>query len=127
MNNGGARMDPLGQGPYPNNFGCVQLLDTTQGTACATALKGLDDCESVACDNDTSCVDGNACLTAVDLGGCSQYVSTRSTACAATDLDGGVYNMCNQGMGFDPDYRYILTLICGAVSDGGPTDASTGG
>jgi hypothetical protein len=116
-NAGGAFVDPQGY-VNPNYGACVELLDKTNGAACATAFDNQADCEAVACD---SCTQGyGGCVRAADNGSCSSYVAAANTQCAADNADGGALNTCAPDpQGQDGDYTFIVSLICG----GGATDA----
>jgi hypothetical protein len=120
-NGGGAYLDP--QGIINPNYGaCLELLDKTNGAACAVAFDNQTDCEGVACD---SCMRGyGGCVRTVDNGSCSTYVNAVNTQCAADNADGGAFNTCAPDpQGQNGDYTFILSLICG----GGATDAGGGG
>ena len=71
----------------------------------------------------------NNCIMAAGSGACMQYAATATSACAADSVDGGAEATCAPGMGNgqDPDFQFILTLICGGgdagSADGGASDA----
>jgi hypothetical protein len=120
-NAGGAFVDPQGY-VNPNYGACVELLDKTNGAACAAAFDNQTDCEAVACDQ---CTQGyNGCVHAANNGSCSSYVSAANTACAADNADGGALNTCAPDPnGQDGDYTFIISLICGGgATDAGATD-----
>jgi hypothetical protein len=133
-NNGGLWLDPYYKAMnnifygQPNYGACIQLLDPTNGTACAKALDADQACNGVACDA--------ACMTATDPNGfqtcvmaatgCNSYATTEMTACA-TDISadgGGVGNTSCQPSAAsgdqDDDLNFIIGLICGsATTDAG--------
>lgn len=113
LNNGAVYSDPdnfFG----PNYAGCVQLVDTTNGAACAPALDNYQGCLGVACD---MCDQQSAqdCQTAVQTGACGTYGNAVQSACPTDFNDGGAYNTCTPGGGQtqDPDWTYIINLVCG--------------
>ncbi len=121
MNNGALWVDSLG-GLSPNYGACVQLLDPSQGTACAGAYDDLAGCYGVACDtacpaNDpTLTADIGACFTAAKMGSCMSYATAEKSACATDLADGGAVSTCSPGAAtnqIDPDLTYIANLICG--------------
>ncbi len=131
-NNGGIWLDPNGANMAyngaPNYAACIQLIDPTHGTACATAFNNASGCEGVACDNacpmNATNQDFSACTAAADMGSCSTYATPEATACA-TDLaaDGGTATPCFPAASSnnpDDDLRYIANLVCGGtVADAG--------
>jgi hypothetical protein len=112
--------DPFGYFNW-NYAGCIQLTDTTNGTACAGAFNNVDGCQAQYCDQcDTNSYGACANATVASGGQCASYNSTFDTACA-NDLgigDGGTAAApCFPSMGAansDPDITYIATLICGS-------------
>jgi hypothetical protein len=119
MNNGGAWVDPDGIFS-PDYAGCVQLTDATHGTACAGALNDVFGCDGVACDNacpaNGTAADFDACVSAANSGSCSSYSSSEASSCATDAADGGALGTCSPGAAsgtLDPDFTYIVTLICG--------------
>jgi len=125
-NNGGSWSDPTsvqGSEAFPNYGACIQLLDPTNGPACAAALDNISACEGLQCDD---CPDGDtytACQATVDAAICSTYNTTWESACTTDDADGGVGSTCSPGsasMAYDPDFTFIINLVCGSVgSDAG--------
>lgn len=120
QNNGATWTDP--DGFFEPNYGaCIQLTDTTHGTACATALENASGCEGVACDNacpanDSNPADFEACINAADNGSCHTYATNEDSACATDFADGGAVSTCSPGAAsntLNPDFQYITTLICG--------------
>ncbi len=115
----------------PNYGACIQLLDPTNGAACATALDNLNDCLGFECDDCADSTTFQTCSQTVGGAGgvCNSYVAPDQTKCA-TDLgDGGVGNQCSPGAASgkqDPDWQFIINLICGGGSTGGG-DAGGGG
>jgi len=116
--------DSMGNGYFgPNYPGCIQLLDKTNGTACAGAYYNLFSCLGLECNactgtaGDGTSQDPAACENAdVATGGiCASYLSPYQTGCATDNADGGVADQCSPGGGTtqDPDWTYILKLICG--------------
>lgn len=98
-----------GSALYPNYGACVQLLDPTNGAACGAALDNV-----VAC-ADLNCGDLDAAI-------CSTYKSAWGSKCAIDDEDGGVLFTCSPGLAMgatDPDFTFIINLICGGGADGG--------
>jgi hypothetical protein len=121
MNNGALWVDSLG-GLSPNYGACIQLLDPSQGAACATAFDDLLGCTGVACDNACPMNDPNQatdiapCFAAARQGSCMSYTAAEKAACASDLADGGAVGTCAPGTGtnkIDPDLTYIATLICG--------------
>jgi hypothetical protein len=134
-NSGGAWVDVVAglnqSGLYPNYAGCLQILDPTNGPACGAAMNAASACESVACD---ACYgngnrQGAACDNTIQATGgeCASYYNTANSACMADFAMGGANDMCTPGMGntTDPDWQFILTLICGSASDGGASEGGT--
>jgi hypothetical protein len=118
-NNGGAWLDPFGV-PYPNYGACIALQDPTNGPTCAGAFNAFQGCLGFACDLCMSTAEGNACVTTEEGtgGGCASYLSTGQTDCKSDFADGGAFNTCSPGaasMTENPDYTYIITLICGSA------------
>jgi hypothetical protein len=134
-NNGGAWVDVvagLNQGGlYPNYAGCIQILDPTNGPACGAAMNTYSGCESVACDGcyGNSNRQGMACDNTISATGgeCASYYSTFQSACMVDMAMGGANDKCTPAMGngFDPDWQFILTLVCGSPSDGGTSEGGT--
>ena len=120
-NNGGVFTDVTGGYFAPNYGACLELLDKTNGAACATAYNNVTDCEGIACD---SCTKGvGACVNAADQGSCASYLSAANTACAADNADGGTFATCAPDpQGQNGDYTFIISLICGG-GDAGVVDA----
>jgi hypothetical protein len=123
QNNGGTWVDT--QGYFgPNYAACIQLTDATHGAACAAADESLGNCQGVACDSCTGTAsDAQKCIAAANAGGCAQYVGAVQSACVTDFADGGAAATCSPGAASgkqDPDFTYIVTLICGgAPADGG--------
>ena len=129
----------------PNYPGCIQIMDTTGGAACAGAYDNLFECLGLECNlctgtaGDMTSQDPAACQTAdVGAGGlCASYLSPYQTKCMADNADGGVAAKCNPGNGAtqDPDWNLIIGLICGGgtppvdsgTDTGTPTDSGAGG
>jgi hypothetical protein len=114
-NAGAAWSDPNGEFG-PNYAGCIQLTDPKNGgPACAPALDNLDACEGLECDDCADSATYQTCATAVDGAICSSYLSTAQTACATDFADGGAATTCQPGGGTtaNPDWTFIITLICG--------------
>jgi hypothetical protein len=131
-NAGGTWSDPNGIF-NPNYAGCIQLVDSAHGAACAAALNNANACDGVACDFPCMMATNTAyydCLTAAAGGECMMYTSAAEGACTTDFADGGANDTCmpGKGMGQNPDYQFILTLICGGADggavDGGPTDGA---
>lgn len=123
-NSGGTWTDP--QGFFSANYGgCIQLTDSTNGAACGAAFDAVFGCEGDSCDP-CSASDYGACQQAADQAGCKQYQAQFQTSCAADLSDGGAFATCMPGGGstLDPDFTYIVTLICGDA-DGGAADAAS--
>ncbi len=126
MNNGATWVDPdmfFG----PNYAGCIQLTDTANGAACAAAYDNAGGCEGVACDNacpmSATQQDFANCVAAADQGSCSTFAAAEKSACTTDFTDAGAAATCSPGAATgksDPDWNYIVNLICGgAVSDSG--------
>jgi hypothetical protein len=124
-NNGATWLDPANFFG-PNYAGCIQLTDSANGAACAAAYDNAGGCEGVACDKgcqtDTE-QDFVSCVKAADQGSCSTYAAAEKSACVTDFADAGAAATCSPGAGTgksDPDWNYIVNLICGgAVSDSG--------
>jgi hypothetical protein len=124
QNNGGTWTDPE-MFFLPNYAACIQLTDPTNGLACAKAFDNISGCEGVACDfcmseSTTTAEDSTDCINAANMGSCSTYETAEQTACATDLADGGAAQTCSPGGGVtqNPDFTYIITLICGSA-DGG--------
>jgi hypothetical protein len=118
-NNGGVWLDPKGFA-YPNYAACIQITDPVNGAACAAAYDHATACDGVACDM-CSAADFSGCVEAAAAGECNSLVSAQEAACASDFADGGAAQVCSPGaatMTRNPDYTYIITLICGGA-DGG--------
>jgi hypothetical protein len=113
-NAGAAWSDPNGEFG-PNYGGCIQLTDTKNGPACAAALDNIDGCEGLECDDCSDSTTYQACATTVDGAICSTYATTVQTACTTDFADGGAATTCQPGGGttVNPDWTYIINLICG--------------
>jgi hypothetical protein len=136
---GGATLitfDSMGGGYFePNYPGCIQILDTSGGSACAGAYYNLFSCLGLECNlctgtaGDGTSEDPVACQNAdVGAGGiCASYLSPYQTKCATDNADGGVATQCSPGNGatFDPDWNLIIGLICGGGTP--PVDSGAGG
>jgi hypothetical protein len=104
----------------PNYGGCVQLLDSTNGAACALAMDNLNNCESQACTFDgldqCSQSDYDTCVTYVTGTGqgCNTAYNAQS-ACTADDADGGAAQTCSPSGGTNQttDFTYIINQFCG--------------
>lgn len=130
-NAGGTWVDQMGFFG-PNYAGCIQLTDTANGPTCAPAYEKVNDCHGFECDSCTDNATFTTCATTVDGTICKQYADAEKTACAADLAAGGAESTCMPGKATqkqDPDFTYIVTLICGGASSdgGGPTDAGGGG
>jgi hypothetical protein len=119
----------------PNYEGCIQLVDPTNGPGCAAAWDPLQQCVGLQCDDCTTSATYGTCYdTVAGKGGiCASYYSPFSTACT-TDLgaDGGApaIKECTPGGGTtqNPDWNFIINLICGGGDSGtGPVDSGGGG
>jgi len=125
--------DSMGNGYFgPNYPGCIQLMDTTNGSSCAGAYDNLFSCLGLECnlctgtDGDGTSEDPEACENGdVATGGiCASYLSPYQTKCMTDNADGGVAAQCSPGSAtnpatINPDWTLIINLICG----GGATDA----
>jgi hypothetical protein len=124
-NAGGVWVDQ--NGVFGPNYGaCLQLTDATNGAACAKAYDAVSDCNGVQCDSCSDATTYQTCVQTVNAGICQQYASAAQTACASDFADGGAASTCSPGSATqkqDPDFTYIITLICG----GGSSDAGGGG
>jgi hypothetical protein len=119
-NNGPIWFDPSGY-PSPNYAACIQVTDTANGTACATALNNASSCEALACDACSTQSDGNCCIKTVDGAGCSKFASALEISCQADFASGGAISSCSPGGATNNvavDYSYIISLLCGSA-DGG--------
>jgi hypothetical protein len=117
-NNGGLWLDPDGFFE-PDYAACIQLTDTTNGNACASAYDDAQGCNGVACDACTTDDSYSACIMSVDgtAGGCASFVAAEEKACKADLADGGAASTCSPGaamMALNPDYTFIISLICGS-------------
>jgi hypothetical protein len=118
-NNGGAWVDESGEF-VPNFGGCLQILDPAHGTACGTAFDNDFGCAQFACSSCTSDTI-NACQTAANAGSCNSYQTTSLTECApelGTDGAGLACFPAGTSNLIDPDWSFIVNLICGSA-DGG--------
>jgi hypothetical protein len=108
----------------PNYPACIQILDPTNGSACAGAYYNLFSCLGLECNlctgtaGDGTSEDPAACETADEgTGGiCASYFGPYQTKCTKDDADGGVADQCSPGGGTtqDPDWTLIINLICGS-------------
>jgi hypothetical protein len=113
-NAGAAWVDPNGEFG-PNYAACIQLTDTKNGPACAAALENIDGCEGLECDDCADSTSYQTCATTVDSATCSAYLSPAQTACTTDFADAGAATKCQPGGGTtaNPDWTYIIDLICG--------------
>jgi hypothetical protein len=107
----------------PNYGACIQILDKTNGAACAPAFDAVTDCNGEQCDDCSDATTFNACANGVDaLGGiCTTYAQSATTACAPDFADGGIAYECSPGAAtstIDPDWQLVIGLVCGS-GDGG--------
>jgi hypothetical protein len=113
----GAIYFDVGGGLEPNYGACIQLTDTTHGAACGAAVNNVIDCVATACDMCADQTSYDTCTTTEysSSGSCASYGSTESTACANDTGDAGAIATCQPGGGTsqDPDYTYIINLVCG--------------
>jgi hypothetical protein len=119
-NSGPVWFDPSGY-PSPNYAACIQVTDTTNGTACATAFNNTLSCEAIACDACTTQSDFDCCMKTADGAGCASFASAAESACMADFASGGAFESCSPGTATNSqaeDYSYIVTLLCGG-GDGG--------
>jgi hypothetical protein len=129
-NKGAAWSDQVGFF-FPNYGACLQLTDPTNGPACGAAVENHQDCDDWQCGDCTDTATQATCNTSVDGAICKQYASAVATACAKDAPDSGAYATCFPGSATnpptqDPDWTYIITLICGG-GDAGVSDAGGGG
>ena len=117
--------DSMGGGYFgPNYPGCIQLLDKTNGAGCAGAYDNIFECLGLECNlctgtaGDGTGQDPQACETADIATGavCGGYLSPYQTKCMTDNADGGIAAQCSPGGGTtqNPDWTYIIKLICGA-------------
>ncbi len=101
----------------PNVGACVQLLDTTNGAACALALDNTNTCDTIACGQVQTCTatQGQACQTDVNAAGgaCATPAATQS-ACQSDAADGGAYTTCTASQDYDTILTYVIDQMCGA-------------
>jgi hypothetical protein len=122
--------DPTNAGPTyilpsSNTFGvnyaaCIQVLDPTNGPACALAIDNWDDCTDYACGSCTSPSTYTTCQSYVDgagMGCNTPYTST--SVCSTDDADGGPINTCQTGV-TTTDFTNIINLFCGSGDAGAP-------
>jgi hypothetical protein len=115
----------------PNYGACIQILDPVSGGACAPDYDALEDCDDVQCSGcaywaySACAADANHVGTPY-TGACAKQGLDVESACAPDFVDGGVANACMPGMGLnaDPDWRFIIPLICGSEAPDGSTDAA---
>ena len=122
--------DSMGNGYFgPNYPGCIQLLDPTNGPACAAAYDNINECLGLECnlctgtDGDGTPEDPEACENLnVGTGGiCASYLSPYQTKCATDNADGGIADQCSPGAAeqkTNPDWTLIINLICGSATSG---------
>jgi hypothetical protein len=128
--------DSMGNGYFgPNYPGCIQILDTSGGAKCAGDYYNLFSCLGLQCNTctgtpgDGTSEDPDLCEQGdVATGGiCASYLSPYQTDCAKDNADGGVADQCSPGGGTtqDPDWNFIINLICGGGTQ--PGDSGGGG
>jgi hypothetical protein len=91
---------------YP---GCVALVDTSGGPACAADLEPLFQCEAFACSECTSTTDFDNCIGAVQKGACSTYFTSEQSSCATEIADGG--SLTSGACSTDQD---VINVVCGS-------------
>jgi hypothetical protein len=125
----------------PNVLGCVQIIDPTNGPACAAADDALTQCEGWECNVCSDVASGGpldtACVTAADASNCSTFLTAAQTACAADFGDGGAgtpFTECQPGGGSSAaeEFTFIIDQMCGGGGGtgndgGGVSDAAGGG
>jgi hypothetical protein len=99
-----------------NVAGCMEILGSTSGLACARAYEAANACESYACANctvtsSTSNADHQQCVLAAAAGSCSSYES--AAACGDTEADGGATAVCFQGSDFTSRFAVLAPIFCG--------------
>ena len=123
----------------PNYPGCIQILDATNGAACAAAQANVDLCFGLECNlctgtfgdgtaQDPQICDVAAAGAAGDL--CYSAYTSFQTKCATDDADGGIASQCSPGSATgkaDPDWYFIIGLVCGGADGGTITDGGGGG
>ncbi|HEY1696627.1 MAG TPA: hypothetical protein VGG39_30910 [Polyangiaceae bacterium] len=107
----------------PNYGACIQILDKTNGAACAPAYDAVTDCNGEQCDDCSGATTFDACASGVDAlaGICTTYAQSATSACAPDFADGGIAYECSPGAAtdtLDPDWQLIIGLVCGS-GDGG--------
>ena len=125
----------------PNVIGCVQLIDPTNGPACAAADDALSQCDAWECNLCSDTASGGpldqACVTAVNAAQCATFLTKAQSACATDFGDGGAgtaFSKCSPSGGTNQseDFSFIIAQMCGggttdAGGDSGPTDSGAGG
>ena len=112
----------------PNYGGCIALVDTTNGPACAAALDNFNFCDEWFCGDCASSATTTSCESGQNAAGaaCGAYSATYqgdggtgSSPCDTDLADGGIGNTTcspstvnNDTTGVD-DFGFIANLICG--------------
>jgi hypothetical protein len=117
-NDGAIYFDVTGMNFGPNYGACIALTDTTNGTACATAYNDVTDCIGTACDQCSDNTSYGDCDMSVEgaTGECASFDNAAQTACANDEGDAGAITVCSPGAATntqDPDWTYIINLVCG--------------
>lgn len=119
----------------PNYGACIALVDTTNGTACATAYDSNQACNAYLCGDCASSGTAITCDQTVNATGaaCSASATSTNTACATDFADGGVADTtCSpstvngDSTGID-DFEFMANLVCGNGSLTFTGDAGGGG
>jgi hypothetical protein len=99
-----------------NVAGCMEILGSTSGLACAKAYEAANACESYACENcsvssATSNQDHQACVLAAADGSCTMYET--AATCGDVEADSGATTTCFQGTDFGSRFAAIAPIFCG--------------
>jgi len=112
----------------------MQLVDSTNGAACALAFDNATSCDTIACSILSGSGNGATQCSATVYQNCTTFAEETgepcnaantafqsSTACAADFADGGAYRTCtpgeaagaDAGANGETDFTYIVNLFCG--------------
>jgi len=99
-----------------NVAGCMEILGSANGLACARAYEAANACESYACANctvtsSTSNTNHQLCVLAAAADGCASYEAAAS--CGNAEADGGATAVCFQGDDFASRFAVLAPLFCG--------------
>jgi hypothetical protein len=105
-----------------NFAGCVELLDPTNGLACAKGIQALLECELAACAANCPVKDDatlklyDACVADADANECASYAASAQCLSSLGDAGAAAVAACDPSQSFDKAYFALAKVFCGAPS-----------